>query len=141
MEVRILQKDEISPELEEGISALLKQLNPELKSGGLIEIISKSKDLYIVCAFEGHEVLGMASLAIYQVLSGKKGWIEDVVVDQKHRRKGVARMLTEKLIQLGKEQGLEQLLLYTGTHRKAAQQLYEKCGFERKNSYLYMLTP
>jgi len=139
MEVRLIHQQDINPALEHSISILLEQLNPELQFRKLTEIISESKDLYILCVWEGPEILGMASLAIYKVLSGKKGLIEDVVVDQKHRRKGVARILMEKLIQLGQEQDLDQLMLYTGFHRKPAQQLYERCGFVRKDSYQYIL--
>ncbi len=141
MEVKILRERDVNPELEHNISLLMKQLNPELKPPSLSHIIPESGNLYILCAFEGKELLGMATLAVYRVLSGEKGWIEDVVVDQKHRRKGVARILTEQLIQLSRDRGLDQLMLYTGTHRKAAQQLYEQCGFSKKNSYLYILIP
>ncbi len=139
MELRILQEKGITPEIEHQISLLLEQLNPQLKPRRLAEVISESTNLYILCAMQGQEILGMASLAVYQVLSGRKGWMEDVVVDQKHRRKGVAKLLTEELIRLSREQGLDQLLLYTGAHRTAAHQLYEACGFIRKNSYQYIL--
>jgi len=139
MELRILQEKDISPEIEHQISLLLEQLNPQLKPRRLAEVISESTNLYILCAMQGQEIMGMASLAVYKVLSGKKGWMEDVVVDQKHRRKGVAKLLTEELIRLSREQGLDQLLLYTGAHRTAAHQLYEACGFIRKNSYQYIL--
>ncbi|MBT8210045.1 MAG: GNAT family N-acetyltransferase [Eudoraea sp.] len=141
MEIRILQGSDVTTEMERQISLLMDQLNPQLKPRGLSETITDANNLYILCALEGDEVLGMASLAIYQVLSGKKGWIEDVVVDQNYRRKGVARILTEELIRLGRELGLDQLLLYTGAHRTAAHQLYEACGFIRKNSYQYILFP
>ena len=138
MEVRLIQEQNINPALERSISVLMEQLNPDLRSRRLAEIISESEDLYICGVWNGPELLGMASLAIYEVLSGKKGLIEDVVVDQKHRRKGVARILMEKLIQLAQEQGLDQLILFTGFHRKPAQQLYEHCGFTRKDSYQYI---
>ena len=141
MELRILQEGDITPQLERSTSELMEQLNPELKPRGLVEIITTSSNLHILCAIEGEVLLGMASLAIYHVLSGKKGWIEDVVVDQKHRRKGVAKILTEELIRLSRELDLDQLLLYTGAHRKPAHQLYESCGFIRKNSYQYILFP
>ena len=141
MELRILQGSDVTPEMERQISLLMDQLNPQLKPRGLAETITETGNFYILCALEGDKVLGMASLAIYQVLSGKKGWIEDVVVDQKQRRKGVAKILTQELIRLSRELGLDQLLLYTGAHRKAAHQLYEACGFIRKQSYQYILFP
>jgi len=141
MEVKVLQEKDITLEMERQISSLMDQLNPQLRPRRLEEVTSESGNFYMLCAMEGNQILGMASLAFYWVLSGRKGWVEDVVVDQKHRRKGVAKLLTEELIRLSKALELDQLLLYTGAHRTAAHQLYAGCGFTRKNSYLYILYP
>ncbi|MCE2614002.1 GNAT family N-acetyltransferase [Flavobacteriaceae bacterium D16] len=137
MEIKVLQEKDITPEIEQQISLLMDQLNPLLRPQQLVDVISESTSLYVLCALEGKEIMGIASLALYSVLSGRKGWVEDVVVDQKHRRKGIAKLLTEELIRLSKELELDQLLLYTGTHRKEAHRLYESCGFSLKNSHLY----
>jgi len=139
MEIKVLQGKDITPQMELQISSLMHQLNPQLRPRHLAEVISESTNLYVLCVMEEQEIMGMASLALYTVLSGRKGWVEDVVVDQKHRRKGVAKLLTKNLIRLSKELELDQLLLYTGTHRKAAHQLYESCGFTMKGSRLYQL--
>lgn len=139
MQVTLLRSDDITPEIEQRIAELLKQLNPALGAGELRQRIAASSNVYFLCATEGGELLGIATLAVYSVLSGCKGWIEDVVVDREHRRKGIARLLTDELVKRSRELDVDVLLLYTGHHRQGAQRLYESCGFTRKDSYLYYL--
>lgn len=139
MQVTLLRPEDITPGIEHRISELLNQLNPALNAGELRQRMAGSSNVYVLCATEGEQLLGMATLVVYHVFSGCKGWIEDVVVDREHRRKGIARLLTNELIRRARELGVEVLLLYTGHHRGGAQRLYESCGFIRKDSYLYFL--
>jgi phosphinothricin acetyltransferase len=79
-------------------------------------------------------------MATYKVFSGYKGWIEDVVVRESHRRKGIGRALLRQLLTLGQAKGLSEILLFTGSTRQAAITLYENQGFIQKNSRLYTYT-
>lgn len=139
MDIKLMQPTDITPQVEQRINELMSQLNPSIKTEGLVNLTADASGCDVFCAFEGKEIMGMATLAFYKVLSGNKAWIEDVVVDQKFRRKGVAKALTHALIERAKERGADYLLLYTGTHRKEAHGLYESCGFILKNSHLYHL--
>lgn len=139
MQVTLLRPEDITPGIEQRITELLNQLNPALNAGELRQSIAGSSNVYVLCATEGEQLLGMATLAVYHVFSGCKGWIEDVVVDREHRRKGIARLLTDELVKRSRELDVDLLLLYTGHHRQGAQRLYESCGFTRKDSYLYYL--
>ena len=73
-----------------------------------------------------------ASMAIYRVISGYKGWIEDVVVDEFARGKKIGTQLIQQLITKGKELGLGEILLFTSPTNEAAIKLYENEGFKRK---------
>lgn len=75
----------------------------------------------------------------YQVISGNKGWIEDVVVDEKVRGRGIGKKLIEKLLSVAKDRELSEVLLFTAHHRLAAINLYKKLGFKQKNSHLYII--
>ena len=137
MNIKLMKPSEISPQVEQRLGQLMNQLNPSIKTEGLVGLTTEASGCELFCAFEGNEIMGMASLIMYKVLSGNKAWIEDVVVDQKFRRRGVAKALTQALIDRAKERGADYLLLYTGAHRKEAHGLYESCGFTIKNSHLF----
>lgn len=81
----------------------------------------------------------MASMCTYHVISGKKGWIEDVVVDAKSRGHGIGRKLMNKLLEEGKKKNLTEILLFTEDHRTPAINLYENLGFKLKESRIYTL--
>jgi phosphinothricin acetyltransferase len=81
----------------------------------------------------------MALMCTYTVISGFKGWVEDVVVDVEHRGKGLGRKLMEKLVELGKEKGLTEILLFSADKRIEAINLYKSLGFKEKESRIYVL--
>ncbi len=78
-------------------------------------------------------------MAVYRVISGSKGWIEDVVVDKDYRGMGIGRKLIEKLLAISIEQQLIEVLLFTEEHRTSAIELYEKLGFNKRDSNIYIL--
>jgi phosphinothricin acetyltransferase len=81
----------------------------------------------------------MALMCTYKVISGHKGWVEDVVVDGKMWGQGIGKKLMEKLLEAAHEKGVSEVLLFSADHRRAAISLYTQLGFQRKNSGLYTL--
>ena len=79
----------------------------------------------------------MLSLAIYRTTTGIHAWIEDVVVDQKARRQGVAGQLTQAALEFAQQNGAKAVSLTSRPEREAANQLYQKSGFELVNTNLY----
>ena len=92
----------------------------------------------IIGYIEDGRLHGMASMAIYRVISGYKGWIEDVVVDEFARGKKIGTQLIQQLITKGKELGLGEILLFTSPTNEAAIKLYENEGFKRKGAEVYV---
>ena len=82
-------------------------------------------------------VVGTALLSTYKVISGYRGMVDDVVVDTAQRGKGIGRKLMEQLLELGKTLDLDEILLFTGHHRKPAIALYTSLGFSLRESGLY----
>jgi ribosomal protein S18 acetylase RimI-like enzyme len=68
-----------------------------------------------------------------------KGWMEDLVVDEAYRGKGVATSLIEKTIALAKEKGVKSLDFTSQPHREAANRLYERLGFIKRDTNVYRL--
>jgi len=139
MTFRQLRSDEWSPDLQQRVTALFRQLNEHISPVPLEELLKENNPAYVLACLDGDNLLGMACMATYKVVSGYKGWIEDVIVDQNQRGKGIGRELVKRLIESGIEQGLSEILLFTGHHRKPAIALYESLGFTRKTSHLYQL--
>jgi ribosomal protein S18 acetylase RimI-like enzyme len=56
-------------------------------------------------------------------------YIEDIVVDNQFRRRGIGRALIQQAIQWANEQQLAGVMLETQNNNLAACRLYESCGF------------
>jgi len=139
MQLTLLQKKDLTETLEHQIHSLFSELNADIKQHTLTQIFENEKQIVFVIASENKQIAGMASMAIYEVISGKKGMIEDVVVSKAFRRKGIGRKLIEKLIQEATNLNLSEILLFSGHHREAAIALYKSLGFTLKDSGLYRL--
>jgi phosphinothricin acetyltransferase len=139
MNLSLLQKSEITPLVKEQLRILFEQLNDQIRTIDLDIVLEGSDPTLVICAKEQGELIGMASMAFYKVLSGYKGWIEDVVVHVDHRGKGIGKKMLQALIEQGRQRSLDEILLFTGHHRIPAIQLYTSLGFQKKDSGLYRL--
>lgn len=76
-------------------------------------------------------------------MSGRRGIVEEVVVDHQARGRGVARLLLERITDESARRGLRTLDLTSRPSRKSALKLYESVGFERRetNVLRYVPTP
>ncbi len=82
---------------------------------------------------------GMLTLGIYNSPTGKKAWIEDVVVDEQYRGLGIGRDLTNFAVQYAKEQNAGVIMLTSKPERVSANILYRKVGFEQKVTNVYRI--
>lgn len=60
--------------------------------------------------------------------------IEEVIVDEGHEGKGVGRQLMQKAIEIGRENDVETFDLTSSPNKVAAQALYEKTGFKKRET-------
>ena len=121
------------------VNRLLPQLSksaPPLTSGKLEEIV-QSTHVHLYIAQEGAEVLGMLSLVVFPIPTGIRAWVEDVIVDESARGKGVGRALSEYALQVANEKGALTVDLTSRPSRLAANQLYQKVGFQLRETNVY----
>jgi ribosomal-protein-alanine N-acetyltransferase len=81
-------------------------------------------DGFYLVAWEGHEPLGHAHLAL-----GDPPELQDVSVRPEHRRRGVASALTAAAEREVRARGFDRLRLTVGVDNEPAQALYRRCGY------------
>jgi phosphinothricin acetyltransferase len=139
MNIEILSGEHVTETMQQQVTELYKQLNDKIVQLPLKKILEDKNSLVVVVCKEENRIVGISMMAMYKVISGHKGMIEDVVVDQAHRGKGICRKLMEKLLEEGKNRRLDEILLFSGHHRTPAITLYKSLGFQLKDSGLYRL--
>lgn len=94
----------------------------------------------LLLARDGHAIVGTASVVIYTSPIWRKARIEDVVVDQAARRRGVGEALVKQCIEIARERGAAIVELQSARSREAANRLYPQLGFELRESNVYRLS-
>ncbi|MFJ1473783.1 GNAT family N-acetyltransferase [Capnocytophaga cynodegmi] len=136
--VTFLTKELITPVIEQDARDLFSLLSRR-KQLPLSEVFNNEKGApFIACYIENGRLLGMASMAVYKVISGHKGWIEDVVVSESQRGKKIGKQLIQALIEKGKSLDLGEILLFTSADKVGAIKLYEQEKFKDKGVLVYV---
>ena len=139
MTIHILHKEALTPTIKKQVHDLFKVLNADINQWDIEDVFSQGNEFICACCWEDEKLVGMASLATYKVISGYKGMVEDVVVSEAFRGKGLGRKLMERLLAESQKLQLSEILLFSGHHRKPAIALYKSLGFSLKDSGLYTL--
>ena len=124
------------------ISLLLKQLSTQeftFSERELDTMINNPATAIFVLRCEG-EVVGMLTVGNYFSPTGRKAWIEDVVVDISMRGRGYGAMLVNYAIEYVRTLKPCTLMLTSNPSRIAANELYRSSGFEQKITNVYKMT-
>jgi putative acetyltransferase len=139
---------EVTDEAVKAFGRLLPQLSrsaPPLDHAALARVVGASCNTVLVArapatADGPGEIIGTLTLAIFPIPTGLRAWIEDVVVDEAAARQGVGTALTLEALRIARGQGARTVDLTSRPSREAAGRLYERLGFERRDSRLYRFT-
>ncbi|WP_425394243.1 GNAT family N-acetyltransferase [Actinomyces vulturis] len=82
-------------------------------------------------------ILGMLSLATFTIPTGLRAWVEDVVVDDAARGQGAGRTLVEAAVDYAQSLGCRTVDLTSRPTREAANRLYQRCGFQLRETNVY----
>ena len=139
--MKIIEIKEFSNEYLEAINRLVSFLSPEpLRFTEIYfrkSLACESSHLFLL--MDDHYVVGMLTVGIYRSPTGTKAWIEDVVVDETYRGKGLGRLLTQHAIDYARSQQVNLIMLTSNPSRIAANKLYQTIGFERKETNVYRM--
>jgi ribosomal protein S18 acetylase RimI-like enzyme len=133
---------EVTDELMAAVELLLPQLSPNTSLPSRLEmedIIASPRNTLLIARNpdQNDEIVGIASLAMYRTPTGLHAWIEDVVVDENSRGKGFGAALTQACIQVAASAGVYGVNLTSRTARQAANRLYQRMGFIRRETNVY----
>lgn len=127
------------------LKLLIPQLNPGLHAPDLAELdaILRSPTTHVFVARTEDAIVGTLTLATYKTISADvHAVIEGVVVDQSYRGRGIGNALVRHGLKAATEAGANGALLTSAPRREAANRLYERIGFRRipTNVYLWRAT-
>lgn len=132
--------EEFSEELLEAFSRLIPQLSSSAQALNAQQIkdFCEQEGVYLLVfrSAEG-KILGMLSLATFKIPTGKRAWIEDVVVDSAARGQGAGQALVEAAVRHAKKVGAKTVDLTSRPTREAANRLYRRCGFKQRETNVY----
>ena len=134
---------EVTDEVVEAFGRLLPQLStsaPQLDHEALTAIAAWQGNSLLLARIEG-VIVGALTLVVFPIPSGTRARIEDVVVDSDARGKGVGAALTQHALGVARELGARTVDLTSRPAREAANRLYERMGFARRDSAVYRKVP
>jgi ribosomal protein S18 acetylase RimI-like enzyme len=139
--MRIEIVDSVSEELVAAFSRLTPQLSSASPpSAAALSEIVRSPATTLLVARDGDAIVGTLTLAMFRVPTGVRAWIQDVVVDEAVRGRGVGEALTLEAVSLARAAGARSVELTTRPAREAANRLYRRLGFQERDTNVLRLT-
>jgi len=128
----------VDDEVAAAVTALVPQLSrsspPDRRR---LERIVADPVTTLFVARDGGRTVGMLTLAVFEIPTGVRAWIEDVVVDESARGSGVAVALVQAALDRSSALGARTVDLTSRPDREAANRLYGRLGFEVRQTNVY----
>ena len=121
----------------------LRRLVPQLSSSAAPQTLSALDNLLmedsstLVVAKDDDEIIGTLTLVVFSIPTGLRAIVEDVIVDNASRGKGVGEQLVAFALRCAKERGAKTVDLTSRSSREAANALYQKMGFVLRETNVY----
>ena len=128
----------------EDVYRLLKQLwqennlDKEAMQKAYVNGIESNNQELLCYEYNNKKLIGFCSLTIKNNLwqQGRMAHIDELIVDDMYRRKGVGKKLMTEIILNARFKGCKRVELDTAFHRKKAHKFYEDLGFANR-AYLF----
>ena len=135
-----------TPEIHEAMGRLIPQLSRSaapMSEADVQRFLSQdSVHLFVFRPDEAdaqgnRPILGMLSLVAFEIPTGVRAWVEDVVVDEAARGQGAGFALVEAAVEHAKNVGARTVDLTSRPSREAANRLYQRAGFQLRETNVY----
>ncbi len=132
----------VSAELVEAMRRLIPQLSSSNPPPGRLDLeeIVASPATTLFVARRGGRIVGALTLVAFRIPTGVRTRIEDVVVDENARGSRVGERLSAAALAKARQLGARNTDLTSRPSRRAANRLYERMGFQRRESNVYRYT-
>jgi len=135
---------EVVEQVDDGLVAAFANLIPQLSRSSappdqatLQHIADSEASTLLIALNEDGTILGSMTLAMFDIPTGRRAWIEDVVVDEQARGQGVGRILNERALEIARDAGAKTVDLTSRPSREAANRLYQRIGFVQRETNVY----
>jgi ribosomal protein S18 acetylase RimI-like enzyme len=145
MPVEVAVADAVTDDIVEAFAKLIPQLsssNPPPTRAELEALVAhEACHLLLATDTDTGAVVGSLTLVVFPIPTATRAWIEDVVVDGDARGSGAGAALNLHALELAKSLGAKTVDLTSRPSREAANRLYQRLGFELRetNCYRYSL--
>lgn len=99
----------------------------------------EAENTHFFAVMEGEQVVGCASLCVFESPTGRKASIEDVVIQNAFRGQQLGRRLMQRVIDYAKSLAPINLQLTSRPERVAANALYQALGFQKRETNAYRM--
>jgi len=143
--LQVSEAVEVTDELVEAMAQLVPQLSSSSVPPGreeLAAMIAAPATMVLVArlAADGEsvgDIVGTLTLVVFRIPTAIRAWIEDVVVDESARGRGVGEALTAAALDRAKAAGARTVDLTSRPSREAANRLYQRLGFIGRDTNVY----
>jgi ribosomal protein S18 acetylase RimI-like enzyme len=138
-EVRVAPVGVASDEILAACHRLIPQLSSSSRPITLAELteIVDGASTVLFAARRGTEIVGLLTLVVFRIPTAVRAWIEDVVVDESARGSGVGEALSRAALAEAVRRGAKTVELTSRPSREAANRLYQRIGFVRRDTNVY----
>jgi len=139
--VNVVPATEATPDVHAALSRLLPQLNPQLPVPTMerLRAIMADPAVTLLLARDDEQIVGTTTVIVYSTPFWIKARLDEVVVDESARGRGVGAALVQASLDLAREKGAEVVELQSGVHRKEANRLYPRMGFKLRETNVYRI--
>ena len=136
---------EVCDVVDDALVGAFGRLHPQLSSSpppdaaALEGIVGHPANTVLIARTAASEIVGAMILVLFPLASGLRAWIEDVVVDESARGRGIGAALNRHAIEIARQAGARTVDLTSRPDREAANRLYARLGFNQRNTNVYRL--
>lgn len=141
--MKVEEATAVNAELVDAFARLIPQLSkssPPPTARELEAIVTAEDTHLLVARDDDGTITGTTTLVVFRIPTGVRALIEDVVVDSAYAGRGISYEIARFALDLAKRHGAKTVDLTSRPSRAAANHVYQKLGFEQRETNVYRFT-